>query len=52
VKALVANGVQLFLVGSSPEQFARDLPGEARERQAIVGKAGARLDDQGFGVVQ
>ncbi|MBM3555535.1 MAG: tripartite tricarboxylate transporter substrate binding protein [Alphaproteobacteria bacterium] len=32
-------------VGSGPEQFARELPGEAREWQAIVGKAGTRLDD-------
>lgn len=32
-------------VGSSPEQFARELPGEAQEWQTIVRKAGTRLDD-------
>ncbi len=32
-------------VGNTPEQFARELPAEAREWQAIVKKAGTRLDD-------
>ena len=32
-------------VGSSPEQFARELPTEAQEWQAIVRKAGTKLDE-------